>query len=437
MPSRFLRRVAGCAAALLWVSVSLLSLTQDPSDYATAAEWRQWGGPARNFQVDATGLADVWPEGGPPQLWSRPLGLGHSTVIVDAGRLYTQYRSEAEGAGWAAEETVIALDAATGETVWEYAYPSHPMDFNPGAGPHASPLVVGGRLFTTGTNKQLHAFDKQTGEVMWSHDLVADFDAPPTLIRPAVKAGYAASPTAYHDLVIVTVGGPGQSVMAFRQDDGALVWRSGSFLISPATPILVDVDGQTQLIVYGGRTINGLDPATGTVFWTHGHETTGDMNSSTPVWGDDNILFMTSAYNGGGRALRLSREGEVTHVEELWFNTQLKVMFANVLRLGDYVYGSSGDFGPAFLTAVNVKTGEAAWRERGYGRSNLLHADGKTIILSEDGTLMLATLSPDGFTVLSSAALFDTIAWTAPTLVGTTLYVRDRAQIMALDLGTN
>ena len=113
----------------------------------------------------------------------------------------------------------------------------------------------------------------------------------------------------------------------------------------------------------------------------------------------------------------------------------MKVMFGNVLRLGDHVYGSSGDFGQAFLTAVNVKTGEAAWRERGYGRSSLVHADGKAIMLTEDGTLLLATLSPNVFTVLSAAALFDTIAWTAPTLVGTTHYVRDRAQIMALDLG--
>lgn len=122
-----------------------------------------------------------------------------------------------------------------------------------------------------------------------------------------------------------------------------------------------------------------------------------------------------------GRALRLSREGAATHVQEFWFNTRLKVMFGNVLGLGDHVYGSSGDFGPAFLTAVNVQTGEATWRERGYGRVSLICADGKAIMLSEDGTLVLATLSPDGFTELASAALFDTIAWTAPTLVGTTL----------------
>jgi outer membrane protein assembly factor BamB len=408
---------------------------QDTSDYVGAAEWRQWGGPTRNFQVEVPGLAETWPEGGPTRLWSRPLGAGHSSVIVDDGRLFTLYRPLVDGAGWASEETVISLDAATGETVWEYTYPSRPMDFNFGAGPHASPLVVGDRLFTAGTNKQLHVFDKRTGELLWSHDLVADFEAPPTLIRPAVKAGYGASPIAYKDMVIVTAGGPGQSVMAFRQEDGAPVWRSGDFLISPAAPILADVDGQTQLLVYGGQTINGLEPDTGTVLWTHDHETQGDMNNSTPVWGDDNILFMTSAYNGGGRAVRLSRDGMETHVEELWFNTRLAVMFANVLRLGDYLYGSSGGFGPAIVTALHVKTGEIAWQQRGYGRSSFVHADGKVIMLTEDGHLVLARLSPTGFQVLSSATLLDTTAWTAPTLVGTTLYVRDRAQIVALDVG--
>jgi outer membrane protein assembly factor BamB len=296
-------------------------------------------------------------------------------------------------------------------------------------------LVVGDRVFTTGTNKQLHAFDKRTGEVLWSHDLVADFGAPPTLIRPAVKAGYGTSPTAYKHLVIVTAGGSDQSVMAFRQDDGAVVWRGGQFLIAPATPILADVCGQTQLIVYGGQTINGLDPDTGDVLWTHGHETQGDMNNSTPVWGDDNVLFMTAAYNSGSRAIRLTREGEDTQVEELYYTTGLKAMFGNVLRLGDYVYGSSGDFGPAFLVALNVTTGEEVWRLRGYGRSSFVHADGKAIMLTEDGQLVLARLSPDGMTVLASAELLETTAWTAPTLVGTRLYVRDRAKIMALDLG--
>ena len=55
--------------------------------------------------------------------------------------------------------------------------------------------------------------------------------------------------------------------------------------------------------------------------------------------------------------------------------------------------------------------------------------------MDEDGDLALAKLAPEGVTVLSQAKMFDTMSWTVPTLVGTTLYARDREKIVALDLG--
>ena len=122
-------------------------------------------------------------------------------------------------------------------------------------------------------------------------------------------------------------------------------------------------------------------------------------------------------------------------MDELWYSRRLRVMFASMIRVGDYLYGSSGDFGPAFLTALDAETGATVWQERGFGRSSFLYADGKAIIIDEDGTLILARVSADGLDVLSRAPLFATTSWTALTLVGTTLYVRDREQIMALDLG--
>ena len=64
---------------------------------------------------------------------------------------------------------------------------------------------------------------------------------------------------------------------------------------------------------------------------------------------------------------------------------------------------SSGDFGPAFLSAVNVKTGAIAWQDRAFARAQLLYADGKLIVLDEDGTLGLATVSPQGLKVLARA----------------------------------
>jgi outer membrane protein assembly factor BamB len=330
---------------------------------------------------------------------------------------------------------VVALDAATGKTIWEHRYAAEPLNFSYGAGPHATPLLIGDVVFTAGTNKQIHALQKATGKVVWSRDLVKDDGAPPTLIRPAVKAGYGVSPLAYKDTIIVQAGGRGQAVMALRQRDGSPAWKSGDFLVAEAAPILIDVDGQPQVVVLGGQTVNGLDPDTGAILWSHPHNTDSDMNNSTPIWGAGNVLIVSSGYDQGTRAMRLSRVDGRTRVEELWFTNRMKLMFVNGLRIGDRLYGSHGDSGPAFLTALDVTTGAVAWQQRGFGRSSLLYADGKVILLDEDGDLALGRLTPAGMTVLSEARIFNTVSWTVPTLVGTTLYARDREKIVALDLG--
>ncbi len=99
---------------------------------------------------------------------------------------------------------------------------------------------------------------------------------------------------------------------------------------------------------------------------------------------------------------------------------------AHALRLGDYVYGTSGDFGPAFLTALDVKTGDAAWQHRGFARASMIYADGKAIILDEDGDLAIAKLSPEKVAILSRAKLFETTAWSAGARRDHTLCTRSR-----------
>jgi outer membrane protein assembly factor BamB len=431
------------ARILLIIGTSLVAWQWSPDGGVIAqtkpspSAWRQWGGPNRNFIVPSGALADKWPEGGPRLAWSRPLGTGHSAIVVDEGRLYTMYRpgnGRARRGPWDAEETVVALDATTGKTLWEHKYPSRREDFSFGAGPHSTPLVVGDRVFTLGTNNQVFAFDKRTGKVLWSHDLVKEFDAPELLIRPVVKVGHACSFIAYRDTIICSVGGPGQSVMAFAQSDGRVVWKSGDFLTSGAAPILIDFAGQDQLVFLGGGTIQGMNPANGQALWAFPHDPGNDLNCGTPIWGDDDILFVSSGYKAGSRAIRLRKVADATMPEELWFTNRVRYMFLNAVRLGDYVYGTTGDFGPAFLTALNIKTGQAAWQHRGFGRASMVYADGKAIIMDEDGDVALARLAPEGVTILSQAKIFDTTTWTTPTLVGTTLYARDRATIVALDL---
>jgi len=443
MPRQIAALIGGCVLCALSGGASPAAQATGQKPATPEAGWLQWAGPTRDFHVPSTGLADTWPAGGPPVIWSRPLGTGHSSIVVDpadGGRLFTMYRAgngRAKVGPWKQEEVVVALDAKTGATIWEHTYPARTgfEDFSFGPGPHATPLVVGDRVFTIGTTQQLFAFEKRTGKVLWSHDFVKEFKSPELLLRPNVKTGYGCSPIAFADTIICSVGGPGQSVMAFRQSDGAVAWKSGDFLTAAAAPILITMGGRPQVVFLGGGAVSGLDPATGAILWSHPHDPGNDLNCTTPLFGADNVLFLSSAYQAGSRALRLAEAAEGTEVTELWFTNRVRFMFLSAIRVGDFVYGTTGDFGPAFLTALNIKTGESAWQVRGFARASLLYADGKMIVMNEDGDLAIARLAPTGAEILSRAKIFDTVTWTAPTLVGATLYARDREKIVALDLG--
>lgn len=389
-------------------------------------DWPQWGGPNRNFKTDSKELADSWPSGGPRQLWRRALGEGYSAVAVEGGRLYTLYRVPEKN-----QEVVIALDAKTGKTVWDYAYsaPTLPrMQLEYGTGPHSTPLVMGEMVYAVGATGKFHALEKATGQLVWARDFYEEFGT-------NWRRGYACSPLAYKDTVIVTLGaGQGNGVAAFDRKTGEIVWKKQNFTYGFSSPILIRVDGQDQLVVFMAKEVAGLNPATGELLWSHPHKTSWGLNISTPVWGADNVLFVSSAYNGGSRALRLSQKNGQTTVEELWFNNRFRIHFGNAIRLGNYVYGSSGDFGPAFFTAVNIHTGKVAWRDRSFSRFSSVYADGKLIVVDEDGDVALVTVSPEGLQVHSRVELLNSNAWTPPTLAGSTLYLRDRKTLRALAL---
>jgi outer membrane protein assembly factor BamB len=392
--------------------------------FAQSLDWHQWGGANRNFISTAKGLATSWSPTGPRKLWQRELGDGYSAIAATGGKLFTMYRK-------GEQETVIAIDAANGKTLWEYGYAApfaKEYDMSHGEGPHATPLVIGNTVFTAGATGKLHCLNKQTGKPVWSHDLIKEFNGT-TRVN-----GYSCSPLAYKNTVIMQVGGPGNALIAFNQKDGAIIWKKHDFKNSTSSPILIKVDGQEQLVAFMFDDIVAVDPNNGDLLWSYKHTTDFGLNTSTPVWGEDNLLFVSSGYNGGSRVLKLTKNGNQTTPEELWFSRTMRVHFSNCIRLGDVVYGSSGDFGPGFFTAMNIKSGKVIWRDRSVARSSFIYADGRFIILDEDGHLILASPGEQGINIQAKVALLNNNSWTVPTLAGTTLYVRDRKSIMALDL---
>jgi len=404
-----------------WLLLARLLLSAGSAG-AQSPAWTQWGGPNRNFKAEAKDLANTWPEKGPRQLWSRELGEGYSGIAAVAGQLYTMYRQ-------GDREIVIALDEKTGKTIWEHSYEAPYQGFNrdAGPGPHSMPLVVGDRVYAVGATGKFHCLDKQTGKALWFHDLYSEYGG------TRLKFGYSCNPFAYQGMVIMLVGGRGSAIMAFDQKDGRVVWQKQDFMNAHSTPVLINVDGQDQIVAFMAKDVAGVDPRSGELLWSHPHPTDFGLAVSMPVWGEDNLLFLSSAYNGGSRCLKLSRAGGKTVVQELWHTPKVAVHFGNIIRIGDYIYCSSGQ-GPAFFTAVEVKTGKIVWQER-MPKASFLYVNGKFILIDEDGHLTLADASPAGLQAQAKIELLKQNAWTVPTLVGTKLYVRDRKTIVALELG--
>lgn len=427
-----MKRIAGNLVAVL----ALIAVASP-----ARAQWLQWGGPNRNFTVDAKGLKETWPAEGPKQIWKRDLGDGYATIVVDGDLLFTMYRKEKE-------EFAVALDAKTGKTIWEQKhdspFTSEMAEF--GAGPHTTPVVVGDRLYTIGTNAVMHCFEKKTGKILWKHDLPAEFKA------PVPGRGYGVSPIPYKNSLIVAVDREreegaaaaekkdekpvqGQSLVAFDLETGSVLWKAQDYEMSYASPIMITFQGEEQLVVFSGNELAGLNPTSGDQLWIHPHKTQYGANLATPLWNGKDTIFCSAAYDSGSRAVKLTKKDRKTVTEDLWFSKKMRLHHCNSVQIGDYVFGSSGDFGPAFYMGMKLATGDIAWRERGFSKATTILADGKLIILDEDGNLALAKATPESFKVLSKVKLTEKYSWAAPTLVGTKLYLRDRKVIMALDLG--
>jgi outer membrane protein assembly factor BamB len=395
-----------------------------PASQPSSGTWLLWGGPNRDFKSPSRGLASTWPPKGPRRVWSRELGDGYSAVAVEGNRLYTAYSTPSH-------VIVAALDAQTGKPVWQHEHPkSWRSPDQEGDGPFAMPQVVGDRVVTVDGGALLYSLDKKTGTPAWSHDLYKEFGG------SRMQYGYSCHALPFKDTLIMMVGGSRSALMSLRQADGSVVWGRHSFPNSHSSPALITVDGQEQVVALMGQQVVAVEPGTGELLWQHPHPTPYNLAVATPVWGPDNILIVSSAYGGGTRALHLSRQAGKTVVKELWHNRRVQVHFGTMIRIGDTVYGSSGEDGPAQITALDVKSGDIVWQsKREFAKAQLVLADGKFIILDQDGGLALATPSPKGLRVHSRVSLLQSLAWTPPTLVGTRLYVRDRKTLMALDLG--
>src|SRR5207245_6676005 len=110
---------------------------------------------------------------------------------------------------------------------------------------------------------KMHALDRRTGQLVWSKDLWKGFPG-----STFIQFGYAVSPIAYKNTIIVKLGGQGHAIVALNSKDGSVVWQKQDFSNSQSSTILINVDGQDQLVTTFDDVV-GLDPNNGELLWSH------------------------------------------------------------------------------------------------------------------------------------------------------------------------
>ncbi len=398
-------------------TLSVAEETKEKTEPWQTASWSQWRGPGRTGVSGETGIAPRWPETGPKELWRRPLGQGFSAIIVDAGRLYTQY-----GAG--GDAFLAGLSAADGSEIWKVRTGANFKD-GYGNGPRATPTLEAGVLYALSSSGDLLAVRASDGAVLWQHDLREAFGARPP------RWGLSGSPLIEGDLLIVNPGGDeGRSILALDKTTGELRWSARDDRAGYAAPVAMTLAGVRQILVFVGDKIVSLDPASGETFWELGWKTDWGVNASTPILLDGDRVFLSTGYERGAIMLKVSKTGDGVAAEELWRNREMRNKFSSSVLYGGMLYG----FDEGTLKCVDPADGTTRWRQRGLGHGSLFAADGKLIALSDRGKLVLLEATPEGYGELGTVEAFKSKTWTVPTLAGGRLYLRDEKEIVAFDI---
>jgi outer membrane protein assembly factor BamB len=397
-----------------------------PPRTAEAAEWPQWRGPRRDGVSTEAVLFTCWPKAGPRILWRVECGEGFSSLAVAGGRAYTLLRPDEH------HEAVICWDSATGRELWRFPYPSA-YHHSYGSGPRSTPTVEGGHVYTVGATGIFLCLEAATGKEFWRHDLLQEFRA------PLPEWGVSFSPLVEGDLVFTSPGGrDGSSLAAFDKTSGQLLWKTLDDPAGYSSPILVEGAGVPQVVFLTGTSLVSVSPTEGRLYWRYPWETDYHANVATPIsfradLGNriSDYLFISTGYGKGCALLKVLTDAKgLPRVEKVFETTRMRNKFSTSVLCGEHLYGFDEDF----LTCMAVRTGNVAWRQRGFRRGSLLVADGLLIILGENGKLALAEATPHGYREKASLIFSDRKCWTVPVLTGGRLYLPDEKQVVCLSL---
>lgn len=366
---------------------------------ASAADWPNYRGPNHDGISQESGWTATWPADGPKVLWKAKVGLGFSSIVVAKGRAYTQGNTRDE-------DTIFCFDANNGTALWKHTYaaPLDPKYYE--GGTSATPTVDGDRVYTVSKRGLIHCLDAADGKVIWATNLMTGLNVKmPTW-------GFAGSVLIEGDLAILNLGATGT---ALDKKTGKVVWTSGPEEAGYSTPVPVDLNGARAVLLALKQDVAAVRVKDGQELWRFKWNTQYDVNAADPILSGAKV-FVSSGYNHGGGVFDVS----AAPAKELWNNKNMRNHFATSVLWQGHLYGVDENQ----LRCVVFDTGEVKWTDKVSGKGSLIFADGKMIVLTERGELLVANPSPESFKPISRAQVIGGKCWSAPTLANGKIYVR-------------
>jgi outer membrane protein assembly factor BamB len=395
------------------------------------ADWPHLRGPNYDGVATETGLADSWSDHGPPRLWSRELGQGHSGVIVAADRLFTQYQTTAG-------QYLVCLDPADGHTLWEVRYAGAWQSQGAYPGPYATPTWYHGKVYYTSPTGLVGCVDGETGAPRWRVDVRDRFAG------KGFDFGYAATPLVEDGRVILPVGGPDAALVALDADDGRTLWRAGSDPASYCSALPITFAGRRCIVAYLQNALLVVEATTGQVLYRRELSAGYNEHAAWPLYREPHLL-LTAPFRVAATRWQLQAGSDGTLLcRPEWTSNELSNDVVSSVLVGGHVYGfdlkqaqaSAHRPSRGVFRCLDWSTGQTCWSTEQVGHAAVLAADGKLFLLNDSGVLILARAQPSGYEELGRSQLFeDEVCWTPPTLWQGRLFVRSPSSLVCVYVG--
>jgi outer membrane protein assembly factor BamB len=447
------------SALRLGLYFALILLVAGRTTTLVADDWPQWLGAARDGVWRETALLTKFPEAGPKVLWRATLGTGYAGPAVAEGRVYVMdlereldengQPRRATRQGMPGHERVLCLNAGDGKVLWKHEYDC-PYTISYPNGPRTTPVVDGASIYTLGAMGDLFCLSASDGQARWSKKLTAAYNTEPPVW------GYASHLLVDGELLFTLAGGEGSAIVALNKQTGEEVWRAlSSQEVGYSPPMIHELAGKRQLVVWLSEAIYGLDPTNGKELWKVDYPQGVPMqrpavNIITVRKVGADRLFVASFYHGpmmvqvaaDGASVVWKGKSNNPHRPDGAHCMMATPVFTEGLGFAN---GSIGD-----LVCFNVADGAKLWesyepllgKKTDCGTVFIVPQGDRYVMFNDQGELILAELTAAGYKQLDRAKIIEPngfargrdIVWSHPAFAERSVFARNDKEIVRVSL---